>query len=447
MSGTFERRTSYGPSSPVIGSRGARTRQQILDTALERFTVAGFHGTSMEDIAAAAETSRATLYQYFESKEAIFIELMQSAGTALMRLTRRLGALGPTEEGYDNLHWWLGEWSWVFDRYSAMFIEWANVNSPKNPLRPLMAQFIEVYNTRLSAALELGGMSAHDARIWSNFINTVANRFNYIRHVYRPGLTDSAMLDSLASALQLVMFPDTPKAILVAGPKSVDRSRRVRDAAPPVHTIGPLSTLPDPGEIPVVDPFAGLSPQASRTVRDLLDAAARVFASVGYDAANVDQIVTEAGVARGTFYRYFDDKLQVLTALAVECATAMTGPCTDLAVFGEHPDPAALRAWLRGFNELHTRYSGVLRAWTEGFPIEPAVLAQSRIIVTAIGASVRALFGPRREYTLDRRAAGVMLAGMLEHYPNEAAGTTYQPTREELVEAEALFIERVLLAR
>ncbi|MEI7546794.1 MAG: hypothetical protein WCK21_01865 [Actinomycetota bacterium] len=36
MSGTFTRRTSYGPGSPVIGTRGARTRQQILDTALVR---------------------------------------------------------------------------------------------------------------------------------------------------------------------------------------------------------------------------------------------------------------------------------------------------------------------------------------------------------------------------------------------------------------------------
>ena len=36
---------------------------------------------------------------------------------------------------------------------------------------------------------------------------------------------------------------------------------------------------------------------------------------------------------------------------------------------------------------------------------------------------------------------------MLEHYPNEGAGTSYQPTTDELVEAEALLIERVLLAR
>ncbi|MDO8389494.1 MAG: TetR/AcrR family transcriptional regulator [Actinomycetota bacterium] len=447
MSGTFVRRTSYGPSSPVVGTRGARTRQQILDTALQRFTEHGFHGTSMEDIAAGADTSRATLYQYFESKEAIFIELMQSAGAALMRLTRRLGPLGPTEEGYDNLHWWLGEWSWVFDRYSAMFIEWANVNSPKNPLRPLLAQFNAAHNARLGTALQLGGIAPADARTWSNFINAMANRVNYIRHVYRPGPTDSEMLDSLVTALQLTLFPTTPRAIITAGPKSVDRNATPRPAAPAVHTIGPLAQVPEAEQTQSTDPFEGLSSQAARTVRRLLDAASQVFADAGYDVANVDQIVTAAGVSRGTFYRYFDDKLQVLTALAGECATEMSAPFAELAEYGEHIDPTQLRAWLRWFNELHERYGGVLRSWTEGFPVDQAVLAPSRVIITQLGASVRAMFGPKRDYTLSRRATGVMLAAMLENYPNEARGTSQQPPLHQLIEIEALFIERVLLTR
>ena len=447
MANTNVRRTSYGPSSPVIGSRGARTRQQILDTALIRFTESGFHGTSMEEIASAADTSRATLYQYFESKEAIFIELMQAAGSALMRVTRRLGPLGPTAEGFDNLHWWLGEWSWVFDRYAPMFIEWANVNSPKNPLRPLLAQFVSGHNGRFSTALEQGGLTTAEAHTLANFVLALVNRYNYLRHVYRPGITDTELLDSLAVALQLSMFPDTPRTVLVAGPKSVDGGDTARPQATLANSSGPLSTLPDPDQVVATDPFAGLSPQASKTVRGLLDAAARVFAAVGYDVANIDQIVTEAGVARGTFYRYFDDKLQLITVLANECAAAMADPLTGLAEFGEHPDPARLRAWLRHFLAQHERYNGVLRAWTEKFPVETAVLAPSRVIVNAMGGAVRAMFGPPRDYRLSRRATGIMLAALLEHYPNEGKGTEYQPTPEELVETQARFIERVLLAR
>lgn len=447
MSSTNLRRTSYGPSSPVIGSRGARTRQQILDTALLRFTEDGFQGTSMEDIAVAAETSRATLYQYFESKEAIFLELMQSTGAAIMRVTRRLGPLGPTAEGFDNLHWWLGEWSWVFDRYATMFIQWANVSSPKNPLRPLMDQWATAHNVHFSKALRLGGLDEAQAHIWANLVIAVTNRYNYIRHVYRPGLTDTQMLDSLAIALQLAVFPDTPRAVLVAGPHSIDGAETSRPATTPPLRAEPLSTLPETEQILPDDPFDGLSAQASRTVRTLLDAAGRVFAEVGYDFANVDQIVTEAGVARGTFYRYFDDKLQVLTALANECAASMAGPITELASLEEHADPAALRATLRQFLEQHDRYSGVLRAWTEGVPVEASVLAPSRIIINELGAAVRALFGPPRDYPLSRRATGVMLAALLEHYPTEGKGTEYEPTVDDLIETQARFIERVLLTR
>ncbi|MDO8361520.1 MAG: TetR/AcrR family transcriptional regulator [Actinomycetota bacterium] len=443
----FTRRTSYGPSSPVIGSRGARTRQQIVDTALRCFTEDGFHGTSMDDIAHAAETSRATLYQYFESKEAIFIELMQSAGTALSRVTRRLGPLGPTAEGFDNLHWWLGEWSWVFDRYSAMFIEWANVNSPKAPLRPLLARFVEGHAERFGRTLIASGYTGDETAVMSTLVLALTNRFNYIRHVYRPGISDARLLLSLAIGLQLTLFPDTPVSVLEAGPASIERAEAETTDITPIPRMGPLATLPEDDE-PLEQPsIAPLSPQAANTVRQLLAAGAKVFADNGYDATNVDQIVTEAGLARGTFYRYFDDKLDLMIALARECAAEMSGPIRDLARFGAHPDPAGLRQWLREFSVLHRRYSGVLRAWTEGFPIEPAVLAPCRETVTAMSIAIIGLFGPMRSYPFDRRAGGMLLAGLLEHFPNEGKGSEHEPTPEQLVEAQALFIERVLLAR
>ena len=103
------RRASYGAASPVVGARGARTRQQIVDVALQLFAERGFHGTVVEDIARSVGISRATLYQYFASKEEIFRELVEESGSAQLRVMRRLGRLGPTAEGFDNLHWWLGE--------------------------------------------------------------------------------------------------------------------------------------------------------------------------------------------------------------------------------------------------------------------------------------------------------------------------------------------------
>jgi AcrR family transcriptional regulator len=47
----------------------------------------------------------------------------------------------------------------------------------------------------------------------------------------------------------------------------------------------------------------------------LVDSAIRVFARNGYNSASIDEIIKEAGVARGTFYLYFDSKLEVFHAV------------------------------------------------------------------------------------------------------------------------------------
>jgi AcrR family transcriptional regulator len=56
------------------------------------------------------------------------------------------------------------------------------------------------------------------------------------------------------------------------------------------------------------------APDARR--RQLLTAATAVFARRGYRAAGISDIVSEAGVARGTFYLYFESKAQVFLAIA-----------------------------------------------------------------------------------------------------------------------------------
>lgn len=68
----------------------------------------------------------------------------------------------------------------------------------------------------------------------------------------------------------------------------------------------------------------------------ILDAARRVFAAQGYHPASVADIVTEAGVARGTFYNYFDSKRAVFQAvleeltLSVEAAIRPISPKGDV---------------------------------------------------------------------------------------------------------------------
>lgn len=208
------RRSSYGPTSPSVGERGARTREQIVDAALQLFAHQGFHDTLVDEIARAAEVSRATLYQYFESKDQLFLELAQEAGSALHRMVKRIGPLGPTAEGLDNLHWWLGEWFWVYDRYATVLIQWATVDAQDSPTSALTTEFTQGYLSRLVrrfSQVDLAGLDPEGAAV---VFLALLERFNYLRHTRGIERTSEALVAELAVILQLYLFPHTPVGVL-----------------------------------------------------------------------------------------------------------------------------------------------------------------------------------------------------------------------------------------
>lgn len=61
----------------------AARRRQLLEVALERFAVGGYHETSMEEIADAAGVTKPVLYQHFPSKQGLFLELLDTVGEDL----------------------------------------------------------------------------------------------------------------------------------------------------------------------------------------------------------------------------------------------------------------------------------------------------------------------------------------------------------------------------
>lgn len=60
---------------PISASHGVR-RDEILNVAAACFARQSYPATSMNDIAAAGGTSKARLYHYYESKEAILFDLL-----------------------------------------------------------------------------------------------------------------------------------------------------------------------------------------------------------------------------------------------------------------------------------------------------------------------------------------------------------------------------------
>ncbi len=92
----------------------------------------------------------------------------------------------------------------------------------------------------------------------------------------------------------------------------------------------------------------GRSKQA-RTRGMLVEAAMRVIAKLGPDAPQVHDFASEAEVARGTFYNYFETTEDVLIAVAIAAAEAMEA---ELSEIQQLPDPAdvvacAVRSYIR----------------------------------------------------------------------------------------------------
>ena len=57
--------------------KGERTRQHVVDVAASLFWRRSYHAVGMADIAREAEVNKATPYQYFESKEALALAVIE----------------------------------------------------------------------------------------------------------------------------------------------------------------------------------------------------------------------------------------------------------------------------------------------------------------------------------------------------------------------------------
>src|SRR4051812_12620422 len=73
-----------------LSQKAALTRQRIIDTALQLFAAKGYEGTTMRDIAAAAECSLGLTYRYFASKEDLALELYRWLAIQLEELVSAL---------------------------------------------------------------------------------------------------------------------------------------------------------------------------------------------------------------------------------------------------------------------------------------------------------------------------------------------------------------------
>lgn len=99
----------------------------ILDAALKVFAQSGYHSTRLEDIAAAAGFSKGSLYNYYDSKEAIFLSL---AIREYERLCEKLSdRLDPQRALAENVEAVLRTVFELFGEHFALLLEISDVRA------------------------------------------------------------------------------------------------------------------------------------------------------------------------------------------------------------------------------------------------------------------------------------------------------------------------------
>jgi|GEM_PF-819202 len=434
------RRASYGPSSPEVGTRGTTTRRKIVEVSLALFGEVGFFNTSVDAIAKAAGMSRATLYQYFPGKDEIFLELMDECGSALLRVTRRIGPLGPTPTGFDNLNWWLGEWSWVFERYSTMFVQWASVAATESGVQSEIDRFVGRYQHQLADRLTAADLNGLDPEFAAMAMMAVVHRVNLYLHTDRAyGRSIESVVDALSVFLQLLFFPDTPPSVFDTLSLSVDAAQVI--PIPPAPTAQGLS---------IEERTRGLSTRARHTVERLVNAGAAQFAARGYHRANVDDIVAAAGYARGTFYKYFTEKQDLLLTVCIEAASKSLVLDDELRQLSPPAvDTAAFHAWLSNFVHFEAQFGGTIDIWTER--------STERSLIADLGAYGEAMTdsaildflgtAERGDFPFDPLGAVLIFRAILERLPRASQEIETPLPPDQVVDLMATVITRGFFSR
>jgi len=75
-------------------------KDKILEAGLTLFAKKGFHATSISQIAAKAEVSKGLTYNYFNSKEALLLAIIDRASDTIMAVASEMAAETVVNSGY-----------------------------------------------------------------------------------------------------------------------------------------------------------------------------------------------------------------------------------------------------------------------------------------------------------------------------------------------------------
>jgi len=166
------------------GPQREETRKKILDSAAQVFAAKGFHSAVVDDIVKASGTSKGAVYFYFESKEQIFVSLVEEYAATVAReiqgsVQRARGLVAQLEAAAVTL---VRSFQEHRDLGKIVLVDWLSGGTEFQGKRmALKAMLVEVLRGYLDRAVEDGKISPQDtetaAYVWIGAISEIALRW------------------------------------------------------------------------------------------------------------------------------------------------------------------------------------------------------------------------------------------------------------------------------
>ena len=416
--------------NPLVGARGLRTQQRILDAALRVFGEEGYHPSGIERITKVAGCSRASFYQYFSGKEDVFRHL---AGQVARQLSASIEALGPLTAdaaGWAKIRAWIAHYAGIYERYEAVFQAFQAAAESDEAVAGASARVgarnvAGVRSRLVTTTLPPRQLDPLIGLLLECLPRTFADA--RIVHLIVPAAyPDERLGDALADIVHRTLFglqadvnvhpPADPSPVIEFGPV-------MRDA------LGS-------------DPTARrLNAAGRRTLQALLEAGRDVFVARGYHRTRINDVVAAAGVSHGAFYRYFESKdefAHVLTVRAIQKVRVAFADIPDATALDGSAGRAALRRWLRRYNTLQAAEAAMIRVWVDASLQDDAIRADSAAALDW-GRRRMARFLEARDFGDPDTEAAVMVALLGAFGSRERATVT--------IDAAAHIVERGFLGR
>jgi AcrR family transcriptional regulator len=355
--------------NPRVGVRGQRAQLRILDAALEVFGEDGYHECGIARITEVAGCSRAAFYQYFSSKEDVFRHLAGQVARQLTASSEALDRITPDAAGWQSVRAWVERHGDIYDRYEPVFSAFQAASESDEAVATGAHRIADRNIAIIRSKLATRPVPNRHVDPVIALLMESMSRTHHVAGVLQssasaPAVPRSRIDDALADVTHRTLSGFDPEVNAHAPAKPG-----------PARTTGrtpPLVEASDEGD--------GLGPTGARTLAALLDAGHDVLVTRGYHGTRVDDITSAAGVSHGAFYRYFENKHQMIRVLARRAMRTVSVAFSDIPDIAADPGPAgsaALRHWLRRYNAAHAKETAMIRVWVDATADEPSLRAES----------------------------------------------------------------------